>query len=56
MNNFVVKIQQPGTMKNSQGFKCSALADFLMACVQYTHPWLPWLEDKNGEKYKKKES
>lgn len=34
MNNFAVKIQQPGAMKNSQGFKFTALADFLMAYIQ----------------------
>lgn len=37
MNNFAVKIQQPGAMKNSQGFKCTALADFLKAYVQDIH-------------------
>ena len=37
MNNFVVKIQQPGAMKNSQDFKFTALADFSMAYVQDIH-------------------
>lgn len=37
MNNFAVKIQQPGAMKSSQGFKFTALADFLMASVQDIH-------------------
>lgn len=40
MNNFALKIQQPGAMKNSQGFKSTALADFLMASVQD----IPWLK------------
>lgn len=34
MNKFAVKIRQPGAMKNSQSFKFTALADFLMAYVQ----------------------
>lgn len=37
MNEFAVKIQQPGAMKNSQGFKFTALADFLMTYVQDIH-------------------
>lgn len=51
MSNFAVKIQQPGAMKNSQGFKSTALADFLMACVQDI-PRFPDLKIKISKPHK----
>lgn len=51
MNNFAVKIRQPGTMKNSQGFKSTALADFLMVCVQDI-PRFPDLKTKISKPHK----